>query len=616
MQPVINGYDSFAQIGQGGFSTVWRARQTAYDRTVAVKVLNNGPEDDATRRRFTRECALAGRLTGHPNIVTVLDSGFLPDGHPYIAMEYCSAGSAADRLQKSGPFPADEALRLGVKIAGALHTAHQRGVIHRDVKPANILYTDFGEPALTDFGISTNLASEQTATVAYTPTHAAPEVLQGQKADARTDIYTLASTLYQLLAGHSAFAATERSGLAPFVISVTTQPPPPLPDSVPQPLRDAILAAMAKNPAERAPTAEAFGHVLQEVQRQLGLPVTEMVISSGTAAPEDALDTQPLAAPPAPPASSPTPPQAPTPPAPPASGPVAPPPPPPMAPMPAAGAATILPPVAPNAAAAAAAGLVGGETVLAQRHEPGPDLPQAPRKKGAKKGLLIALAVIAVVAALGIGGTFAVGAFKDGRLALPAFPGGGSTPSETPVVTPEPSASFPTLDPTVTPSAPVAPATSAAPAPATTKPKPAKTSTQPSASATASGKASPTGISTKIRRPIPVRTSLIQRPTLAVPAVKELYLNRTGANHFVVAWRDAAEPVAWYMILVSSGGPEYTPTLDVIPRTGMGNTCEPLGLDHCFEIGPFESSGQTCVRIMSSPTKDFTRTSTSERACA
>ena len=125
--PQVPGYDSFELIGRGGFSTVWKARQVAYDRLVAVKILNTGFDDEAGQRRFQRECALTGRLTGHPNIVTVLDSGFLADGHPFLTMDYCPNGSLADRIAREGPLSSEEVSRVGVKIAGALHTAHQRG---------------------------------------------------------------------------------------------------------------------------------------------------------------------------------------------------------------------------------------------------------------------------------------------------------------------------------------------------------------------------------------------------------------------------------------------------------------------------------------------------------
>ncbi len=277
-RPRVPGYDSFELIGRGGFSTVWCARQTAYDRMVAVKILQSGIDDEAGRRRFERECTLMGRLTGHPNIVTVFDSGFLDDGHPFLAMTYCEHGSLADRVRSTGPIPAAEVTRIGVKIAGALDAAHQLGVLHRDVKPENILVTAFGEPALADFGIST-ARDATTVTTAYTPTHAAPEVLLGKPADVHTDAYNLGSTLYQLLRGESAFADPEQTGIASFVDRVLHQPPPALPPEIaPAGLSAAIEAAMAKDPADRPQTLADFGRRLQDVQRAAGQPVTDMVL--------------------------------------------------------------------------------------------------------------------------------------------------------------------------------------------------------------------------------------------------------------------------------------------------------------------------------------------------
>lgn len=285
----IPGYSGFRLLGRGGFSSVFEARQEAYDRSVAVKVLDIGIDDDATRRRFKRECATTGRLTGHPNIVTILDSGFLPDGRPYLAMQLCSGGSLGERLEREGPLPVADVLRVGVKIAGALRTAHLNGVVHRDIKPENILLTSYSEPALADFGIS--IVTSQSATKrtqAYTPNHAPPEVLSGQLANEASDIYTFGSTLYQLLAGYPPFShGSSNTGLANYVHQVLYEPAPALvrPDA-PRSLNELLRKAMAKHPAERFGTAEEMGRALQAVQTELGLRVDELVVegSAGTPA--------------------------------------------------------------------------------------------------------------------------------------------------------------------------------------------------------------------------------------------------------------------------------------------------------------------------------------------
>ena len=131
-------------IASGGSSVVYRARQEEFDRLIAVKVLALPVVDERARRRFQRELAMAGRLTGHPNVVTVFASGFLPDGRGYVQMEYCPGGSLADRLTAEGVLPVQDVVSIGVKVCGVLELAAREGIVHRDIKPANILITRFG----------------------------------------------------------------------------------------------------------------------------------------------------------------------------------------------------------------------------------------------------------------------------------------------------------------------------------------------------------------------------------------------------------------------------------------------------------------------------------------
>ncbi|MGW4119822.1 serine/threonine-protein kinase, partial [Nocardia sp. NPDC004711] len=144
------GFEEAEEIGRGGFGEVYRCSQPAAGRTVAVKVLTG--ELDENRERFFREQRAMGRLTGHPNIVDMLEVGETASGHPYLVMPYHARGSLDARLRRDGPLSLAQVLHLGVKIAGALETAHRAQVLHRDIKPGNILLTDYGEPALTDFG--------------------------------------------------------------------------------------------------------------------------------------------------------------------------------------------------------------------------------------------------------------------------------------------------------------------------------------------------------------------------------------------------------------------------------------------------------------------------------
>ena len=150
---VAAGFEDPEEIGRGGFGVVYRCVQRTLDRTVAVKVLTADLEPD-NLERFVREQVAMGKLSGHPHIVSIFQVGTTATGRPYIVMQYHPHGSLDAKVQDSGPVGWRDALHVGVKVAGALETAHRRGTLHRDVKPANILLTEYGEPQLTDFGIA------------------------------------------------------------------------------------------------------------------------------------------------------------------------------------------------------------------------------------------------------------------------------------------------------------------------------------------------------------------------------------------------------------------------------------------------------------------------------
>ncbi|RFS82700.1 serine/threonine protein kinase [Actinomadura spongiicola] len=283
----VPGYRVLEQVGEGGFSVVYRAHQEHLDRMVALKVLSIGSVDDTAMRRFQRESRITGRLSGHPNIVTVLDTGTTRSGRPYIAMEYFEQGALTDRLAREGPLPVADVLRIGVKMAGALAATHETDVLHRDVKPQNVLLSRYGEPALADFGIARLVdAFDATHTQAFTPHHAAPEVLEGRPPGVGADIYSLGSTLYQLLAGRPAFKGPIGEGIALLMLRILNEPPPliPRPDVPPQ-VADAIGRAMAKTPEQRFATAVEFARALQRVQGELGLPVTDVPHSGASVPP-------------------------------------------------------------------------------------------------------------------------------------------------------------------------------------------------------------------------------------------------------------------------------------------------------------------------------------------
>lgn len=258
-----------------------------------MKVLAPDPDPD-NLERFLREQRAMGRLSGHPNIVNVLQSGTTASGRPYLVMQYHPRDSLDTRIRRGGPLPWREVLTVGVKLAGALETAHRLGVAHRDVKPANILLTDFGEPQLTDFGIARVRGGFETATgeVTGSPAYTAPEVLTGRTPTPASDVYSLAATLFCALTGHAAFERRSGERVVSQFVRVTTEPIPDLRvEGVPADLCAAIEEAMAVDPQSRPATAADFGERLRTVQAACGLPVDELAVAG------EAPATQPVAAP-------------------------------------------------------------------------------------------------------------------------------------------------------------------------------------------------------------------------------------------------------------------------------------------------------------------------------
>jgi serine/threonine protein kinase len=275
--PVIAGYADFVRIGHGGSSRVYRATQEAFGRTVAVKILASDTLDGGAARRFQREALLMGRVSSHPNIVTVLDSGFTASGHPFLAMEFFERGTLADRVA-THPLSIAEILNIGVKLAGALESAHHAGIVHKDMKPQNVLISRYGEPAIADFGIAVGVGHETTTTGGgLTVAHAPPEMLEGEPGDARSDVYSLGSTLYTLLAGRNAFAG---DSLLAIMNKVLSEPPPRIDRAdLPHELTALLDRMLAKDPAKRPVRALDIGLALQEVERREGRAPTPLPIS-------------------------------------------------------------------------------------------------------------------------------------------------------------------------------------------------------------------------------------------------------------------------------------------------------------------------------------------------
>ena len=275
--PRVAGYRDLRQIGGGAFGRVYEAYQVDFNRRVAIKVLNERLADDRAVAAFEQECRSMGLLSKHPNIVTVLASGFTAEYRPCIVMDLFEVGNYMQLLRRGGPLALEQLLSLGVQIAGALATAHQHNIIHGDVKPQNIFISDFGHPALGDFGIST--LRDQPAdrrNVWLSPHYAAPELLQGpsRAIAAASDQYSLAATLHTLATGKRPFEGLGTESPQRTLLRAQTGPPPRLPAGFPEGFADILQRAMAPKPKERFSDLAEFAVALNGVEVDLDLKPT------------------------------------------------------------------------------------------------------------------------------------------------------------------------------------------------------------------------------------------------------------------------------------------------------------------------------------------------------
>jgi tRNA A-37 threonylcarbamoyl transferase component Bud32 len=265
-QTLEGRYELEERVGEGGMSTVYRARDTVLEREVAIKVLHEHfSRDPEYVERFRREARAIAKLS-HPNIVTVIDRGEF-EGHQYIVFEHVSGETLKDLVARAGPLPTERALALAHQIARALAFAHEMGIVHRDVKPHNVLIDPDGSAKVTDFGIARTLDIEdeltETGTVLGTSDYIAPEQASGESVDERSDQYSLGIVLYELLTGELPYTGTNVMAVA---MRHLRDPVPSVRAKRPDvsPRVDAIVArAMAKRPRDRFPSMEALTAALE-----------------------------------------------------------------------------------------------------------------------------------------------------------------------------------------------------------------------------------------------------------------------------------------------------------------------------------------------------------------
>jgi len=277
-ETIANRYELVELVGTGGMSSVYKAHDLLLERNVALKVLHPHYGDDAEYvERFRREARAVAQMS-HPNIVTVIDRGE-DDGKQYIVFEYVDGENLKQFVERSGPLPARRAVELALEMADALAFAHQHGLVHRDVKPQNVLLTPDGEAKVTDFGIARSLDVEQgvtqTGTVLGTSNYLSPEQASGKPVTPATDVYSLGVVLYELLTAEVPFPGENFVAVA---MKHINEPPPDLTQKRPDvPLRlvHAVERALAKNPNDRFRSMDQLAWELRQCLAEMGATDTD-----------------------------------------------------------------------------------------------------------------------------------------------------------------------------------------------------------------------------------------------------------------------------------------------------------------------------------------------------
>ena len=273
------------ELGRGGMAKVFLGTDTVLGRTVAVKVLApQYADDDSFVQRFRREAQAAASIT-HPNIVSVFDTGS-DDGMHFIVMEYVEGRTLAEILAGGGRILPDRAIDIAIDVDRALEAAHARGVIHRDIKPGNIMLDPRGDVKVTDFGIArvTTTADTvaQTAAIMGTAAYLSPEQAQGLPNDGRSDIYSLGCVLYEMVTGRPPFLGDSPVAVASKQVLEQPVPPSRLNPDITADLDAVILRALAKNPANRYQSADEMRADLERAKRGLPVLATPLLAAGAT----------------------------------------------------------------------------------------------------------------------------------------------------------------------------------------------------------------------------------------------------------------------------------------------------------------------------------------------
>ena len=269
----IGRYEILGEIGKGAMGVVYRANDPMLSRVVAIKTVNmsSDPEEMAEyEARFYQEAKAAGGLN-HPNIVTIHDIG--KSGNlVYMAMEYLEGEELRELMQPGAALPVARAVDIAAQVADGLGYAHQHGVVHRDVKPANIMVLASGPAKITDFGIARMRSAEvrtQTGVVLGSPRYMSPEQVAGKRAEPRSDIFSLGVIFYEMLTGKAAFAGDDITSVMYQILNVVPPPPSSVNPAIPQVLDFIVAKALAKTPEDRYQAATELARDLHESVKSL-----------------------------------------------------------------------------------------------------------------------------------------------------------------------------------------------------------------------------------------------------------------------------------------------------------------------------------------------------------
>jgi predicted Ser/Thr protein kinase len=281
-QVLSERYKVEGTLGEGGMARVYRGTDEVLGRTVAIKVLaDRYAGDDRFVTRFRREAQAAAALS-HPNVVAVYDTGDDGPAH-YIVMEYVEGETLSEVLKREGPLDPARAASIAEHVAAALQAAHERGLVHRDVKPGNVMIDGEGRIKVMDFGIARAAAEDtltQTGAVLGTAPYLSPEQAQGDRVDARSDVYSLGCVLYEMVAGRPPFTGDSPVSLAFRHVNEDPKPPSTYRPGVPPEIEAVIMRALEKDPARRFGSAEEFRRALAEA-RAGGTATEPMVAARG-----------------------------------------------------------------------------------------------------------------------------------------------------------------------------------------------------------------------------------------------------------------------------------------------------------------------------------------------